>query len=72
MTKAQMIDFIIIHPYMKVSLWLFDDDEYIFYNGGRVYTEEGYVFEDWTSDRANGLRVREGGYWETGWFVCLS
>lgn len=69
MTKAQMIDFIKSHPNVKVSHWLFDDDEYIFYSGGRVYSEEGYVFEDWSSDGADGLRVREGAHWESGWSV---
>jgi hypothetical protein len=35
---------------------------------GVVYSEEGYVFEDFYSEnRCDGLRIRTGAIWDNGW-----
>jgi hypothetical protein len=70
MTYNQMIAFINTNPYKKVTHWLFGEDEYIYANrGGVVFTEEGYVFENWkaTDHCHNGLRMRTDINWQTGW-----
>lgn len=75
MKKDEMITYIKANPYHKISHKLFDDEEYI-YSGhdGYVYDEKGYLFEDWDSvtdkwSGHNGIRLREGDYWEDGWYV---
>lgn len=68
MTRTEMIGYIRENPYIKITHSLFSKDEYIYSKGdGHVYEEHGYLFEDFTSERSNGLRMRSGGLWETGW-----
>jgi hypothetical protein len=38
-------------------------------SGHVVYDENGYVFETWIGTFHNGIRMRTGGLWETGWSV---
>lgn len=75
MTRQEMIVFIIKNPNVHISHPLFADYEFI-YSGsdGLVYDENGYVFEDWSSITdvwlgRNGIRLRTGSKWETGWFI---
>ena len=55
---------------VKVTHWLFDDREFIYCRDGKVYDENGYLFEDWIStgpNAHNGVRMRIGGNWDDGW-----
>lgn len=67
MTRTEMIGFARENPFVKITHTLFGSDEYIYGNGGNIYEEHNYLFEDWTSERSNGIRMRSGGAWETGW-----
>lgn len=71
MTRDEMIEFIKNNPNVKITHTHFSPDEYIYSrSSGRVYTEEGYLFEDWYSNEFrghNGIRMRKGGNWENGW-----
>lgn len=73
MDRSTMIVFMEENPNVKITHWLFSDDEYIYQKeDGKVYEENGYLFEDWYSEGAgqhNGIRMRNGGNWETGWKV---
>ena len=70
MTRTEMIGFIRENPYIKVTHILFLRDEYIYSKrDGCVYEEHGYLFEDFISERSNGLRMRSGGAWENGWLL---
>lgn len=51
---------------VKITHILFGSDEYL-YKDGVVLDESGYVFEDWTTARHNGMRMRKGGIWEGHW-----
>ena len=70
-TKDEIIDYMRKNFYAKVSHWLFDSDEYLYMKpDGNIYTEEGYLFEDFhTNYRNDGMRCRTGRYWETGWKI---
>ena len=68
MTRTEMIGFTRENPLVKITHTLFSKGEYIYSNGdGNIYEEHDYLFEDFTSERHNGLRMRSGGAWETGW-----
>ena len=71
MTRDEMIAFIKGNPNVKIKHEYFSPDEYIYSKeNGEVYTEEGYLFEDWYSSEFtghNGIRMRKGDGWETGW-----
>ncbi len=70
MTWSEMINYIKNNPNRKVTHELFAPGEYIYCDGFKVYTEEGYLFEDFISagiDRFDGLRSRCDGNWSTGW-----
>ncbi len=70
MTRDQMMDFIMKNPNKKISHKLFSNDEYILSKGdGRIYDENDYLFEDFTTPRHNGLRSRYGGLWDYDWYV---
>lgn len=71
MTRDEMLAFIKENPYIHIRHSLFENYEYI-YSGsdGIIYDEYGYIFENWeTIGRCDGLRIRVGGLWETGWSV---
>ena len=69
MTREEMMDFIRKNPNKKISHVSFGNDEYILYKeDGKVYDENNYIFEDFTTSRHNGLRFRVGGLWESGWY----
>lgn len=75
MTRTEMIAFIKANPYVKITHFLFDSNEYIFSaENGNVYEEHGYLFENWDSPTnmwsgANGIRMRVGGKWDDGWRI---
>lgn len=73
MDRSSMIELIKENPNVKITHWLFSDDEYIYQkDNGKIYDENGYLFEDWYSEGAgqhNGIRMRKGGSWETGWEI---
>lgn len=73
MNRNEMIVFIKESPFARVTHPLFSADEYIYCGfDGRVYDENGYLFEDWYSEgpgRWAGIRERVGGYWEEDWKV---
>lgn len=75
MDRSVMIVFINENPNVKVTHILFGDDEYIYQKeDGRVYDENGYLFEDWYSEGAgkhDGIRMRTGGKWDSGWSVII-
>lgn len=68
MTRDEMIEFIKENPYVHITHSLFSDDEYIYSStDGIVYDENRYVFEN--GDKVDGIRMRTGGMWETGWSI---
>lgn len=73
MNREIMLCYLENHPMDKISHPNFSDEEYIYQTtNGNVYTEEGYLFEDWYSEgigQHNGLRMREKGSWNDGWYV---
>ena len=73
MTRDEMIIFIKEHPNVKITHWLFDEDEYIYSkDDGKVYDENNYLFEDWLSygpGAHNGIRMRYGDNWYDGWYT---
>lgn len=73
MSRDEMIDFIKKHPNVKITHEMFADFEYILQrDDGKVYNEEGNLFEDQYSAHGvgrDGIRTRVGRCWETGWSV---
>ena len=68
MTRNEIIRFFELCPNCLVSHHYFGDDEYLYSRSdGKVYDENDYLFEDWTSQMHCGIRLREGGAWEDGW-----
>lgn len=69
MTRTEMIEFIKENPNVKITHSLFAPDEYIYsLPNGVVYTEEGYLFEDWiVGSYHSGIRARQGDLWEDDW-----
>lgn len=71
MTRNEMVEFIKNNPHVKITHTYFSSEEYIYSDSsGKVYTEEGYLFEDWHSNEYlghNGIRMRKGEGWENGW-----
>ena len=67
MTRAEMIAYIRSNPWVKISHHSFASDEYIFSkDDGRVYDENGRLFEDW-NQLHDGIRRRIGTFFQTGW-----
>ena len=60
MTRTEMLTFIRENPFVKITHRLFSKDEYIYGNGIHIYEEHGYLFDE-------GILMRSGGLWETGW-----
>ena len=76
MTRSEMIAYIKQDPHVKISHIYFAQYEYIYSkNDGFIYDENGNLFEtfDDTDLIHIGLRLRENGAWEDGWYVkgCL-
>ena len=75
MTRNEMIEFIKINHYVHISHPLFADCEYIYSDtDGIVRDECGRIFENWDSatnkwSGINGIRLRIGDAWETGWYI---
>lgn len=72
MTRSEMIAYIKANPYVKITHFLFDKNEWLeSHSNGKVYDEKGYLFEDWDElyFRWNGIRMRVGGQWEDGWRI---
>lgn len=75
MTRSEMIEFLKKNPYVNISHFLFAEDEFIYSDtSGLVYDENGRIFENWDSitdmwSGVNGIRLRTGGNWETGWYT---
>lgn len=68
MTKTEIIDFMRENEGIKVTHFLFTPEEYLYMKNGVVYSEEGYIFEDFYSEhRCDGLRIRSGNMWQNGW-----
>ena len=64
------IDVLKNKPKQKITHRLFDSNEYIYGKNGKVYDENGYLFEDWVSEgigKHDGVRMRVGDSWEDGW-----
>ena len=73
MNRETMIEFIKENTYIKITHPLFSNNEYIFQKeDGKIYDENGNIFEDWGSDICNGIRLRCGGLWEDNWHVAHS
>lgn len=70
MTRNEMILFIQLNPNVPVAHISFSEEEYIYMSYDRkVYDENKYLFEDWNSRNANGIRIRAGGEWEDDWYI---
>lgn len=69
-SRVHMIAALTSQPGAKISHQYFAPGEYIYLgDDGNVYDENGYLFEDWSSFSACGLRMRQGSNWETGWYI---
>lgn len=54
----------------KITYVLFCPYEYLFGRNGKVYDENGLLFEDWTSEgsgKRDGMRMRVDDDWEDEW-----
>lgn len=73
MTRSEVIRLMEKCPYCKVTHRLFSPNEYLYAKeNGDVYTEEGYLFEDWGKTHSHdGMRMRVGDEWMDGW-ECIS
>ncbi len=73
MSKDEMIVFIKRNSNVKITHEMFADFEYIVQRrDGRVYDENGNLFEDSYSKHRTGhdsIRIRMGRCWETGWSI---
>lgn len=69
-SRTEMIAALISRPGIKISHQSFTSEEYLYLGADRkVYDENDYLFEDWEHPAACGLRTRQGGAWETGWYI---
>lgn len=69
-SRIDMIAVLTSNPGAKISHRYFSKNEYIYLgNDGNVYDENGYLFEDWKSRQNCGVRMRNGGNWEHGWYI---
>lgn len=73
MSRAEMILFLNFNPDIKIAHWSFDADEYIVYDDCRrvVRDNNKQLFENWDleDDVHNGIRIRDDGDWQSGWYV---
>lgn len=69
LTRDEAVEILRTKPNIKISHTLFEDDEYLYMKNGQVFDENGYLFEDWHSPAHNGVRMRVGGMWDTGWSI---
>ena len=60
MTYKEIVRFSQEHPYVKFYHPMFSDDEFLYATpDGKIWTEEGYLFEDWDLlSHNNGMRLR--------------
>lgn len=67
MTRDQALEYMCDNRNAKIKHESFCDDEYIYMSDdGNIYDENNYLFENWV-DNHDGMRIRQGGVWETGW-----
>lgn len=70
MSRVEMMAALTSKPGAKISHQYFAPGEYIYLGeDSNVYDENGYLFEDWTSRRNCGVRMRNGNGWEHGWYL---
>lgn len=70
MSRDEIIKVLQTQPHVKITHVLFDADEYLYSKEDEnVYDENGYLFESWEGYAHNGMRMRQGGNWETGWSI---
>ncbi|MBQ8806496.1 MAG: hypothetical protein IJZ68_08585 [Bacteroidaceae bacterium] len=70
LSRVEMMVALTSKPHVKISHRFFTKDEYIYLgDDGKVYDENGYLFDDWDSPANCGLRMRTGGNWESGWYI---
>lgn len=74
LSREAAIDVLKNKPNQKITHRFWDFDEYIYGKNGKVYDEQGCLFEDWVSEgigRHDGIRARVGGVWEDGWSLYM-
>lgn len=70
LTREEAIAILRTNPYAKISHELFSKNEFLTGNGcGNVFDENGYLFEDWVSSHANGMRMRTDYLFKNGWYI---
>ena len=70
MTRSEAIAHMQLNPNIKVTHDHFSPEEYLYMKDGKIYTEEGYLFEDFEPrSNNNGMRIRDGENWATGWSI---
>ena len=73
MTRRQAKNYMLRNPHCLVGHVNFASYEYLYAKeDGCIYDEVGNCFEDFKTPAHNGLRMRNGYPWLTGWFVSLS
>ena len=68
MRRTDAIKFALENPGKKITHRLFEDYEFLYADEkGFIYDENDYLFENWEDNMHCGMRLRDGGYWETEW-----
>lgn len=69
-SRVEMMAALTSRPGTKIAHKLFTSDEYLYMGvDGKIYDENNYLFDDWEHPAICGLRMRQGGNWETGWYI---
>lgn len=70
MTQRQAKQYMLRNPHCHVGHVNFQLFEYLYAKeDGCIYDEVGNLFEDFKTNEHNGLRVRCGYPWLTGWYI---
>lgn len=72
MSRLELVIFLNFNPDIKISHWLFESGEYIWYDEckGVIKDKDNNIFEDWSSENeCNGIRIRDTDSWLSGWYV---
>lgn len=69
-TRSEAVALMQSDSNIKVTHDYFSPEEYLYMKNGKIYTEEDYLFEDFEPlSHNNGMRLRDGENWATGWSI---
>ena len=67
MTKEEIIELMKMCPFKAVTHLYFEEDQYIYWDGYVIRNEKDSIFEDFCTEKYNGMRCRTASAWNTGW-----